>query len=352
MAINEDKLNKLLEQAVTDFGAAWHTALVVIGDRLGLYRAMAEHGPVTPEELAAKTNTTERYMREWLASQAAGGYVDYDAGAGRFSLSEEQATMLVDENSPAFIHGAFQGAIAGVKILDKVEQAFRTGQGLAWHEQDAELFEATDRLFRPNYQANLVSSWIPALEGVETKLKAGARVADVGCGFGSSTVLMAQAYPNSAFVGFDFHEPSLERAQKKAQAAGVSDRVSFNLASAQDYPGQGFDLVTFFDCLHDMGDPAGAAAHVLETLDKDGTWMIVEPFAEDRLEENLNPLGRAFYSISSMVCTPCSLDQETGRALGAQAGEARIREVAQKGGFTRFRKATQTPFNLIFEARP
>jgi 2-polyprenyl-3-methyl-5-hydroxy-6-metoxy-1,4-benzoquinol methylase len=352
MPLDQEKLNQFLQKALSDFGATFHAALVVIGDKLGLYKAMANAGPVTSAELAERTGTAERYVREWLAAQAAGGYVTYDPAAGRYSLSEEQAFALADENSPAFMPGAFQLATSAIKAEPKISEAFRTGAGVGWHEHDPGLFHGTERFFRPGYAANLVSAWIPALDGVEARLRAGAHVADVGCGRGASTILMAQAYPRSTFVGFDYHQPSIERAGQLADEAGVSDRVSFAVAKAKDYPGRNYDFVTFFDCLHDMGDPIGAAAHVLETLRKDGTWMIVEPFAHDRVEENLNPVGRAYYSASTLICTPASLAQEVGLALGAQAGEARLQKVVTAGGFTRFRRATETPFNLVFEARP
>jgi len=307
---------------------------------------------MTSVELAQKTGTAERYVREWLAAQAAGGYVAYDAQAGRYTLPDEQAFALAVEDGPAYLPGAFQIISAVFKDQPRIAEAFRTGKGVGWHEHDSDLFEGTERFFRPNYAANLVSSWIPALDGVEAKLRVGAKVADVGCGHGASTVLMAQAYPKSQFVGFDYHAPSIENAWKKALHAGVQDRVGFQIAWAKGFPGKGYDLVAFFDCLHDMGDPAGAAAHVRETLAPSGTWMIVEPYAGDRLEENLNPVGRVFYCASTMICTPASRSQEVGLALGAQAGEARIRDVVTGAGFTHFRRAAQTPFNLVFEARP
>lgn len=352
MAIDPDKLNEFLGRGVLDFGAVFHAAAVLIGDKLGLYKKLAKHGPMTSAELAEATGTAERYVREWLGSQCAGGYVSYDAAKGQYFLSEEQAFGLADENSPAFLPGAFQVALAAVKAEPKIADAFRTGKGLAWHEHDAQLFHGTERFFRPSYAANLVSTWIPALDGVEPILKQGAKIADVGCGLGASTILMAQAFPNSTAVGFDFHPQSIEMARQRAAAAGLADRVHFEVAKAKEYPGKDYDFVTFFDCLHDMGDPKGAAAHVLETLKPSGAWMIVEPFAGDRVEDNLNPVGRAFYSASTLICTPASLSQEVGAALGAQAGEARLREVVLGGGFTRFRRATQTPFNLIIEAKP
>jgi 2-polyprenyl-3-methyl-5-hydroxy-6-metoxy-1,4-benzoquinol methylase len=352
MAVNEEKMNELLGRFLNDFGATFHSAMAVIGDKLGLYKTLAESGPLTSEELAMRTGTTERYVREWLASQAAGGYASYDAEAGRFFLTEEQAFALTDENGPVFLPGAFQLALSAVRSEPRIATAFKTGEGVGWHEHDAGLFGGTERFFRPGYAANLVGSWIPALEGMDEKLKAGARVADVGCGHGASTILMAQAYPKSTFVGFDYHQPSVEHARRKASDAGVSDRVSFEVAKAKDYSGNDYDLVAFFDSLHDMGDPVGAANHVLGTLKPDGTWMIVEPFANDKVEDNLNPIGRIFYSASTMLCTPASRSQEVGLGLGAQAGEARIRDVVTTGGFKRFRRATETPFNLVFEARP
>ena len=352
MAIDQDKLNELLGRGVVDSGAVFHAAMVVIGDKVGLYKTLAEKGPLNSHELAAASGNAERYVREWLGSQTAGGYVSYDAATERFYLTDEQAFALADENSPAFLPGFFQIALAAVKAEPKIAAAFRSGAGVGWHEHDAGLFHGTERFFRPAYAANLVSSWIPALDGVQAKLERGAKVADVGCGFGASTILMAQAFPKSTFIGFDYHGPSIDIARQRAQTAGVTDRVRFQVAAAKDFPADGYDLVTFFDCLHDMGDPKGAAAHVRETLAPDGTWMIVEPFAGDRLEDNLNPIGRAFYSASTLICTPASLSQEVGAALGAQAGEARLREVVLAGGFSRFRRATQTPFNLILEAKP
>jgi 2-polyprenyl-3-methyl-5-hydroxy-6-metoxy-1,4-benzoquinol methylase len=352
MAINPDKLNEFLGRAVVDFGATFNAALIRIGDKLGLYKALAEGGPQTPGELAKRTGTAERYVREWLSAQAAGGYVTYDPGAGEFHLSEEQAFAMADENSPAFLPGAFQLALAAVKAEELLTERFKTGQGLGWHEHHHELFVGTERFFRPGYAANLVAAWIPSLDGVDERLKSGGRVADVGCGLGASTILMAKSYPKSEFVGFDYHEKSIESARQRAKEAGVNGRIRFEVAKAKDYPGKDYDFVTFFDCLHDMGDPAGASAHVRGSLRKDGTWMIVEPNAGDKLEDNLHPIGRAFYGASTMLCTPASLDQEVGLALGAQAGEKRLREVVTSGGFTRFRRATQTPFNLIFEARP
>jgi SAM-dependent methyltransferase len=352
MALDQNKLNEMLSRGVNEFGATLHAACVIIGDKLGLYKGLATGGPQTPAELATRTGTAERYVREWLASQAAGGYVTLDAATGRFRLTEEQAFTLADEKSPAFLPGAFQLAIAATKAVPKLIEAFRTGEGMGWHEHDHELFHGTERFFRPGYAANLISSWIPALTGVEARLKAGGRVADVGCGHGASTVLMAEAYPKSTFTGFDYHEGSIQTARARAREAGVADRVDFEVAHAKDFPGTGYDLVTFFDCLHDMGDPVGASRHVHSALAPQGSWMIVEPFANDRVEDNLNPIGRAFYSASTLLCTPASLSQEVGLALGAQAGEARMRKVVTEGGFSKFRRATETPFNLIYEARP
>ncbi len=352
MAINEEKLNQLMGKFVADLGATLHAGMAVIGDSLGLYKAMHGAGPLSSAELAERTGTHERYIREWLNSQAAGGYVEYDAAAGRYSLSEEQAFVLADEKSPAYLPGGFLVAVSALRAVPKITERFRTGEGLGWHEHDHGLFRGTELFFRPNYAANLISAWIPALEGVKAKLEKGVRVADVGCGLGASTILMAQAYPKSSFVGYDYHDKSIEMARQRAADAGVSDRVTFEVAGAKNYPGRGYDFVAVFDCLHDMGDPVGVAAHVRNSLSPDGTWMIVEPFAGDRVEDNLNPVGRIFYSVSTLVCTPASLSQEVGLALGAQAGEARMRKVAADGGFNRFRRAAETPFNLVYEARP
>jgi 2-polyprenyl-3-methyl-5-hydroxy-6-metoxy-1,4-benzoquinol methylase len=352
MAIDQDKLHDFLGRAINDFGATFHAALVRVGDKLGLYKALAKGGPQTPAELADATGTAERYVREWLSAQAAGGYVTFDAKNGKFHLSEEQAFAMADETSPVFLPGAFQVALAAVKAEEQLTERFKSGQGFGWHEHHHELFTGTERFFRPGYAANLISAWIPSLNGVDQKLKSGARVADVGCGLGASTILMAKSYPNSQFVGFDYHDKSIETAKQRSKDADVGDRIRFEVAKAKDYPGKDYDFVTFFDCLHDMGDPEGASAHVHSTLKKDGTWMIVEPFAGDKLEDNLNPIGRAFYGASTLLCTPASLSQEVGLALGAQAGEKRLREVVTSGGFSHFRRATQTPFNLIFEARP
>ena len=351
MAVNTDKLNAFLGRFVNDLGAAVHAGMVVIGEKLGLYKALAA-GPMTCVELAAKTGTDERYLREWLSSQAAGGYVEYDAAADTFALSEEQAFALATEDSPAYVPGAFELALGSLNAVPRITEAFRTGAGMGWHEHDERVFRGCEKFFRPGYAANLVSAWIPALDGVNEKLMAGARVADIGCGLGASTVLMAQAFPRSHFCGFDYHDASIRAARDSAVRAGVADRVSFEVAKAKQYPGTNFDFVTMFDCLHDMGDPVGAAAHVRESLRPDGTWMIVEPFAYNDLKENLNPVGRVYYSFSTLLCTPCSRSQEVALCLGAQAGQSRMQKVVASAGFTRFRRATETPFNLVYEARP
>ena len=349
--MNEDKLMGLVHQAVGDFGSILTGALVVLGDRLDLYRHLAAAGrPLTSAELATAAGCAERYVREWLNGQAASGYVTYTDG--RYTLDEEQATAFTDESSPACVIGGFQAMLAATRAVDRLTVAFRTGAGLGWHEHHDDLFRGTERFFRPGYAAHLTTSWIPALNGVEDKLRRGAKVADVGCGHGASTIIMARAFPESTFTGFDYHAPSIDVARKAAAEAGVDDRVSFEVVPAAAYPGTGYDLVGFFDCLHDMGDPAGAARHVLASLAPDGTWLIVEPFASDDVDGNLNPVGRLFYSVSTLVCTPASLSQEVGTALGAQAGEARLRDVAAAAGFTRFRRAAETPFNLVLEARP
>lgn len=350
--IDNQRLHDLVGRAINDFGATYHSALVVLGDQLGLYQALAGSGGLTPAGLANATHTSERYVREWLNAQAAGGYIDFDPLTERYSMSPEQALLLADENSPMFVVGGFEAAVAAVGVQPRLVDAFRTGEGIGWHEHGEALFGGVERFFRSGYAQNLVPEWIPALSGVEDRLLAGARVADVGCGHGAATIQLAQAYPRSTFVGFDYHESSIQIARSRAEAAGVADRVRFEVARADDYPGGGFDLVTMFDCLHDLGDPLGAARHVRSTLAADGTWMIVEPNASDRVEENLHPIGRAFYGGSTFMCTPNSLSQEVGLALGAQAGEARIQEVVRGAGFSSFRRAAQTPFNLIFEAKP
>jgi SAM-dependent methyltransferase len=350
--INEAKLHEFMMKAVGEMGAAMNAALILVGDKLGIYKAMAGSGPMTSEEIAAKTKTHERYVREWLAAQSAGGFISYDSSTKRYTLPPEQALALADENSPAFLPGFFEIVSACIKDEPKVTEAFRTGKGLGWHEHDHCLFAGTERFFRPNYRAHLIAEWIPALGDVESKLKAGAKVADVGCGLGTSTILMAQAYPKSTFVGFDYHPASIQMAREAATKAGVSNRVKFEVASAKEFPGEGYQLVAFFDCLHDMGDPEGAARHVRKTLDPGGAWMIVEPFANDKLEDNLNPIGRVFYAASTMLCTPASLSQEVGLGLGAQAGEARLSKILKNAGFSHVRRAAETPFNIVLEARP
>jgi SAM-dependent methyltransferase len=351
-AIDEAKVGAFVGQVLGELGATLNAALVVIGDKLGLYQAMAGAGPLTPAELAERTETSERYVREWLNAQAAGGYVEYDPEERRYTLPDEHAIALADESSPYFMPGAFQLMTASVADEPHITEAFRSGAGVGWHEHNHGVFEGCERFFRPGYAAHLISSWIPALDGVEAKLRQGASVADVGCGHGASTLLMAEAFPASRFVGFDYHDESIARARERAEEAGLSDRVRFEVAPAAGYPGGGYDLVCTFDCLHDMGDPVGAARHVLQSLDRDGTWLIVEPFANDRVEDNLNPVGRVYYAASTLLCTPASLSQEVGLALGAQAGESRLRDVVTSGGFTRFRRAAETPFNLVLEARP
>jgi SAM-dependent methyltransferase len=351
MAVDMDKLNAFLGRFVGDLGAAVHTGMVVIGEKLGLYKALAA-GPMTSAELAAKTQTDERYLREWLASQAAGDSVSYDAKTKKFSLTEEQAFALATEDSPAYIPGAFQLALGSLAAVPRIADSFRTGAGMGWHEHDDGVFHGCEKFFRPGYAANLVSSWVPALHDVKQKLEAGARVADVGCGKGASTILMAKAFPKSRFFGFDYHDKSIEAARDTAKRDGVADRATFEVAKAKEYPGRDYDFVAVFDCLHDMGDPVGAAVHVRESLGKDGTWMIVEPFASDELKDNLNPVGRVYYSFSTLLCTPCSRSQEVGLCLGAQSGEARMRQVISSAGFSRFRRATETPFNIVYEARP
>jgi SAM-dependent methyltransferase len=351
MAVDMDQLNAFMGRFVGDLGATVHAGMVVIGEKLGLYKALAT-APMTTAELAKKTKTDERYLQEWLASQAAGGYVNYDSKTQKFSLSEEQALALANEDSPAYIPGAFQLALGSLAAVPRITESFRNGAGMGWHEHDDGVFLGCEKFFRPGYVANLVTSWIPALKDVHGKLESGARVADIGCGTGASTVLMAKAFPKSRFFGFDYHDKSIDAARESARRAGVADRVQFEVAKAKDYPGKDYDFVAVFDCLHDMGDPVGAAKHVRESLRNDGTWMIVEPFANDKLEDNLNPVGRVYYSFSTLLCTPCSRSQEVGLCLGAQSGESRIREVVTAAGLSRFRRATETPFNIVYEARP
>ncbi|MCW0213719.1 MAG: class I SAM-dependent methyltransferase [Pseudonocardia sp.] len=372
-AVDEDKLEAFVGQVITELGAIAAAPLVVLGDRLGLYRAMADGEPVTAAELARRTGTTERYVREWLSSQAAGGYVAYDGpggsgaegsgaegsgaggsgdGADRFHLEPEQAVALTDESSPACVLGGFEIASALSVDLPKLLDAFRSGGGIGWHEHDPALFSGTARFFRPGYEANLVPSWLPALDDVVGRLTSGGTVMDVGCGFGHSTLVMAQAFPASRFVGSDYHEPSIESARKLAASAGMGERVTFEVAGAQDFSGRDFDLLTYFDCLHDMGDPVGALRHARQAVSDDGTVMLVEPLAGDGVADNLNPVGRLYYAASTSICTPSSLAQDVGAALGAQAGEARLRAAAEEAGFTRFRRATETPVNMVLELRP
>ena len=349
-AMDEAKLEQFVGQAVTDMGAAMNGVLVMIGGELGLWEAMDGAGPVSPEDLAERTGVAERYVREWLSAQAASGYVAYHEGSGTFELPPEHAMVFANQDSPVFLLGGYHIISSAFKDRQKLAERYRSGDGFGWHEHDPELFMGTEQFFRPGYRTHLVAEWIPALQGVEEKLKrGGAKVADVGCGHGISTTLMAEAYPESEFTGFDYHDASIERARELADGVG---NAKFEVASAKDFPGEGYDLVCFFDCLHDMGDPVGAMKHVRETIDDDGTVMLVEPFAGDSLNDNLNPVGRIYYTASTLVCTPSSLDQEVGLGLGAQAGEARLGEVAEEAGFSRFRRATETPFNLVLEAKP
>lgn len=351
-AVDPKKLDEFIGKVVGNVGAAMSSILVVLGDALGLYKTLRDEGPLLPEELAKKSGIAERYAREWLNAQAAAGYLTYDPLKRRYGIEPEQAVALCDADSPAYVPGFFQLAAAMWAGREQVTERFKTGDGLAWGAQHPCLFEGTARFFRSSYIGSLMSAWIPSLDGVEPKLRAGARIADVGCGLGASTILMAKAFPRSRFWGFDSHPASIEAARKRAHQEGVSDRVVFEVASATAYPGNGYDLIAHFDCLHDMEDPIGAARHVRRTIADDGTWMIVEPFASDRPEENHNPVGCVYYSASTMLCVPHSLSQG-GPALGAQAGESRLRNVVvEGGGFARFRRASQTPFNLVLEARP
>jgi SAM-dependent methyltransferase len=350
--IDQARADQFLGQAVGDMAAAISGLLVHIGDRLGLYRAMAGAGPLTPEALADQTGTAPRYVREWLSNQAAGGYVTYHPQHGTFELPAEHTAVLADEDSPVFLGGAYEGIASCYSDYQRFVDAFRTGAGVGWEQHDERLFSGVRRLFRPSYAAFLTSAWIPALDDVEAKLLAGASVADVGCGLGASTILMAEAYPRSTFAGYDYHEPSIEAARKLAADAAVNQRVRFEISAAAAFPGTGFDLICLFDCLHDMGDPVGAARHVRQALASDGTLMLVEPYAGDSLEANLNPVGRAFYGLSTVLCTPASLAQPVGAGLGAQAGQGRLTEVLAEAGFSRVRRAAETPFHLILEARP
>jgi SAM-dependent methyltransferase len=346
-----EKLMAFMGKLVGDLGAMASIGPMLIGEKLGLYKALAAGGPMSPGELAAATETNERYVREWLCSQAASGFVEYDPAMQNFFMTGEKAAALAQEDSPVYFLGAVELAVAMIRSEPRILQAFKTGEGVGWHEHDACLFRGTERFFRPGYIRHLLTEWIPALEGVKERLEAGAKVADVGCGLCASTILMAQAFPHSRFHGFDYHEPSIVNARKAAEAAGVADRVTFEVARASDYPNEDYALVAFFDCLHDMGDPVGASRHVHSTLAEDGVWMVVEPFAGDKVEENLNPVGRVFYSASTFLCTPASKSQEVGLALGAQAGESQLRSVIAQGGFTSIRRAAETPFNMVLEAR-
>jgi SAM-dependent methyltransferase len=351
--IDQAKLEAFMGRVVGDFGSVMSSALVVIGDKLGLYKAMAGAGPLTPAELALRTITSERYVRDWLVNQAASGYVDYDPENGSYTLPDEHALALADENSPAFVAGGFQNLTAIIKAETRIARAFRTGGGLLWGEHDPGVFEGTERFFRPLYTANLVARWIPALDGVEARLAAGATVADVGCGHGASTIILAQAYPRSRFFGFDNHAPSIVRARQAAAEAGVDERVVFAVAEAGDYPGGDFDLIAFFDCFHDLGDPVGAARHAHAALAPDGALLVVEPMAGECVEDNLNPVGRIFSAASVLICTPNALASgaSADTALGTIATEESLRAALAAGGFSRFRRATSTPFNRVFEVR-
>jgi SAM-dependent methyltransferase len=350
--VDEAKLNQFIGQILGDLGGALSVPMVRMGDRLGLYKALHEDGPMTAGELAAKTKIAERYAREWLSHQAASGYLTYDAATGKFTLPPEQAMVFAEPDSPVFLQGAFDMAVAMMENQPLVEPAFRTGRGVGWGNQAQCMFCTVARFFRPGYHNNLVASWLPALEGVVAKLDRGAMVADVGCGHGVSTAIMAKAFPKSTFIGYDFHPSSIEAAEAHAAQHGLTGNTRFEVATAQDFPGKNFDLVTCFDCLHDMGDPLSAARHVRQALKPDGSWMIVEPAAADRLEDNINPISRMYYAGSTMICIPTSLDQPVGAALGAQAGFAKLSSVINEGGFGQIRKATETPFNMILEARP
>ena len=351
MGLDQDKLMEFLGRFVSDLGATMAAGNVVVGDRLGLYRALADK-PLNPQELADRTGTNPRYVEEWARGQAAGGYVEYDADTGAYSLTEEQAFALTNPDGAVYVPGAFQLALGALQAESRISEVFRSGAGVPWHEQDQDVFVGCERFFRPGYIANLVASWLPALDGVEDKLLAGASVADVGCGHGASTVLMAKAYPASTFTGSDYHDGSVMRARERAADAGVGSRVSFEVGSAQDFSGGPYDLVTTFDCLHDLGDPLGAALHIRKVLAEDGTWMVVEPFAGDSVSDNLNPVGRVYYSFSTFLCVPNALSQNGGYSLGAQAGEAPLRRLTADAGFTRFRRVAETPFNIVYEVRP
>ena len=350
--VDEGKLHQFIGQMLGDLGGASSIAMARMGDALGLYKALHLNGSMTCDELAKQAGVNTRYLREWLSHQAASNYLTYEPTSGKFTLPPEQAMVFAVEDSPVYLLGGFDLMASMTEAQPKVQTAFKTGGGVAWDDHTGCMFCAVARFFRPGYHNNLVSNWLPALDGVVDKLQHGASVADIGCGHGWSTVMMAKAFPNSSFVGYDFHPSSIEEAQTHAQEHGVSGNARFEVATAKGFPGSDFDLVTCFDCLHDMGDPAGTAAHIRRALKPDGTWMVVEPMAGDRLEDNLNPVGRLYYAGSTMICVPTSLAQEVGAALGAQAGEAKLRAVMTDGGFSRVRRATETPFNMILEARP
>jgi 2-polyprenyl-3-methyl-5-hydroxy-6-metoxy-1,4-benzoquinol methylase len=350
--VDEARLEQFVGQAVTDIGAAMNGVLVLIGGELGLWKALEGAGPLTCAEIAERSDATERYVREWASAQAASGYLTYDEEADTFTLPPEQAMTFADEDSPVYLLGGYHLISSAFKDRERIEERFRSGDGFGWHEHDPELFLGTEQFFRPGYRAHLVAEWIPALDGMEEKLHSGAKVADIGCGHGVSTILMAQAYPESTFHGFDYHDASIERAKQIAEAEGVAENTEFEVSAGKEFDGEGYDLVCFFDCLHDMGDPVGALEHVREKLADDGSVMLVEPFAADSLAENLNPVGRVYYAASTLICTPSSLDQEVGLGLGAQAGAQRLGEVAKQAGFTLFRRATETPLNVVLEARP
>jgi ubiquinone/menaquinone biosynthesis C-methylase UbiE len=351
MALDMDKLNEFLGRFVGDLGATITAGGVVIGHRLGLYAELAK-APAAASDLATATGTNVRYLTEWLRAQAAGGYVTYDPATDAYSLTEEQAFALASPDGGVYAPGAFLLALATLKAESRITDAFHTGAGFGWHEQDGEVFTGCEQFFRPGYIANLIPSWIPALDGVRDKLQAGAKVADIGCGLGASTILLAQEYPNSSFTGSDYHNASIEIARKHATDAGVADRINFEVAAADGFSGGGYDLAATFDCLHDMGNPLAAATHIRRALKPDGTWLVVEPFAADDAKDNLNPVGRVYYGFSTLLCVPNALSQPGGYAMGAQAGEAAIRQVATDAGFTRFRRAAETPFNIVYEVRP
>ena len=351
MELNENKLHDLLGKVVVEMGAAANGPLITIGDKLGLYKSLSESGYMTSDELASKTNTSERYVREWMSAQACSGYIEYDSKSKKFFMTPEQSAVFGNDKSPVFMTGAFYAITSLYHDEPKILNAFKTGEGVSWGNHNKCLFCGTEKFFSPSYESNLISNWIPSMDGVTKKLGKGAKVADIGCGHAASTIIMAKAFPNSIFIGFDFHEESIQQAKLRAKEAGISN-VSFEVSTAKNFHGNDYDFITFFDCLHDMGDPVGACAHAKNALKTDGTCMIVEPFSNGSLEENLNPVGRAFYAFSTMLCVPCSLNQEVGLALGAQAGEEKLKEVVTAGGFSHFKRTTETPFNLILEARP